>query len=100
MAGTAIESPCLKQTYSLVDEGKGGAFAGALAVAELVRGLHNGRRYDTAVISLRSLPYRKAILHSNESAIVDLARNGFSNVSLSAEDHAKLMHYVDIAEYL
>ncbi|MDO6435747.1 hypothetical protein Q4E93_34350 [Flavitalea sp. BT771] len=77
-----------------------GAFAGALAVAELVRGLHNGRRFDTAVISLRSLPYRKAILHRNESSIIDLARNGFSSASLSVEDHEELIRCVDFAEYL
>ena len=54
-----------------------GAFAGSLVIAELLRGLHGGKRYDTIVAQLRNLQFKKAFLHSNENSLSELTINGF-----------------------
>lgn len=54
-----------------------GACSGALVVAELLRGLHNGMRYDKIAIQLRDIANRKAIVHKKGSYTLEHSRNGF-----------------------
>jgi hypothetical protein len=54
-----------------------GALAGALAIAELLRALNGGKRYDLIVAQVRSLQYKNASIHKNESYSSEMARNGF-----------------------
>jgi hypothetical protein len=58
-----------------------GAFASALAIGELIRGLHVGKgiRYDTIIAQLRNIEDRKAIVHSQKTYKTEMATNGFIN---------------------
>jgi hypothetical protein len=59
-----------------------GAFAASLVIAESVRALNGGKRYDTITIQLRSLNYKKAFLHKKSSFLLDLATNGFTEIKI------------------
>ncbi|MCC7302472.1 MAG: hypothetical protein IT233_07515 [Bacteroidia bacterium] len=54
-----------------------GAFAGALVIAELLRGLNGGIRYDTIVVHLRSIEHKQAIIHDKQKYSIEMSRNGF-----------------------
>lgn len=58
-----------------------GAFTGALVIAESIRGVHSGFRYEMFVGSLRSLGNKKAIFMKEYD--IELARNG--SISLNYE---------------
>jgi hypothetical protein len=54
-----------------------GACTGAIAIAELLRGLHCGLRYDKINFQLRDLAETRAILHKKPTYTIEQARNGF-----------------------
>ncbi len=54
-----------------------GACSGALVIAELLRGLHGGMRYDKIIFQLRDMENIKAILHERGKYILEHSRNGF-----------------------
>lgn len=54
-----------------------GACSAALVIAELLRGLHGGRRYDKINLQLRDLANRKAVIHSKVNYQSEHSRNGF-----------------------
>ena len=54
-----------------------GACSGALVVAELLRGLHSGMRYDKITIQLRDIENIKAIPHKKNTYLLEQSRNGF-----------------------
>lgn len=54
-----------------------GACSGAMVVAELLRGLHGGMRYDKIMMHLRDLDNRKALLHKSGGYLYEHSRNGF-----------------------
>ena len=54
-----------------------GACSGALVIAELLRGLHGGMRYDKIIFQLRDIENIKAILHKKGKYIIEHSRNGF-----------------------
>lgn len=57
-----------------------GACSGALVIAELLRGLHGGMRYDKIAIQLRDIENRKAIPHKNGLYSFEQSRNGFTSI--------------------
>lgn len=57
-----------------------GACSGALMIAELLRGLHGGKRYDKITLQLRQLDNCKAIIHNQEYYSTELSRNGFTGL--------------------
>lgn len=57
-----------------------GACSGALVVAELLRGLNNGMRYDKIAIQLRDIANRKSIPHKNGLYLFEQSRNGFTSI--------------------
>lgn len=54
-----------------------GACAGALVIAETLRGLHGGMRYDKLNLQLRDLANRKSIFHQKGAYLLEHSRNGF-----------------------
>ncbi len=54
-----------------------GAFTGALVIAELLRGLNSGNRYNTIVTSIRDLKHKQAIIHDKKKYSTEMSRNGF-----------------------
>ena len=58
-----------------------GACSGALVIAEVLRGLNGGMRYEKIVAHLRAIDDVKAIPHSKGYYTTELSKNGFvSNV--------------------
>jgi hypothetical protein len=57
-----------------------GACAGALVIAELLRGLHGGNRYEKIVLQLRVPEQKKAVLHPNHQYGIEMAVNGYVNI--------------------
>jgi hypothetical protein len=57
-----------------------GACAGALVIAEILRGLNNGMRYDKITLHLRDLPDIQATIHKNAFYSFEQSRNGFTLV--------------------
>ena len=57
-----------------------GACSGALVIAELLRGLHSGTRYEKISIQLRNIEDRKAILHKENIYLLEQSRNGFVQI--------------------
>ena len=55
-----------------------GACTGALVIAETIRGLNGGIRYDKVSLQLRDLLSIHAIIHKNGPYSLELARNGFT----------------------
>jgi hypothetical protein len=56
-----------------------GACAGALAIAELIRGLHGGKRYEKIAVQLRVSGQKKAVVHPNIDYAIEMAINGYVN---------------------
>jgi len=54
-----------------------GACSGALVVAELIRGLHGGMRYDKVVIQLRKMQNRVNIINKTPLYTTEHSKNGF-----------------------
>jgi hypothetical protein len=54
-----------------------GACTGALVIAELIRGLHNGRRYDKVSLQLRDIEGIKSSINSNCNYTIEQGRNGY-----------------------
>lgn len=54
-----------------------GACSGALAIAELIRGLHGGLRYDKITLQLRNIENIQAVPHKNGTYLLEQSRNGF-----------------------
>lgn len=61
-----------------------GACTGALSIAELLRGLHDGTRYDKISFQLRDLSCTRAIIHADSSYTTQHGRNGFLPVAAPA----------------
>ena len=61
-----------------------GACSGALVIAELLRGLHGGIRYDKIAIQLRDISNLTAIIHKDKVYSHHHARNGFIEKKTSA----------------
>ncbi|HEV2480599.1 MAG TPA: hypothetical protein VGS79_13075 [Puia sp.] len=57
-----------------------GACTGALALGELLRGLHGGIRFDKISLQLRDLNSIRAIGHEKNTYTTEQARNGFLTV--------------------
>jgi len=57
-----------------------GACAGALVIAELIRGLHGGNRYEKIALQLRVPEQKKAVLHPNRQYGIEMAVNGYANI--------------------
>lgn len=55
-----------------------GAISGSLVVAECIRSLNGGMRYDTIVAQLRNMNQMRCRKHLNSSYSVELVRNGFT----------------------
>jgi hypothetical protein len=56
-----------------------GACTGALVIAELIRGLHNGRRYDKLSLQLRDIEGIKSSINSNCNYTIEQGRNGYKS---------------------
>lgn len=54
-----------------------GACSGALVIAEILRGLNGGMRYEKIVAHLRAIDDVKAIQHSKGIYTIELSKNGF-----------------------
>jgi len=54
-----------------------GACSGALVIAELLRGLHGGMRYDKVSLQLRNLENLVAVSHAKGIYTLEQSRNGF-----------------------
>jgi hypothetical protein len=54
-----------------------GACSGALVIAEILRGLNGGIRYDKVVVHLRAVDDVKAVQHSKGCYTTELSKNGF-----------------------
>jgi hypothetical protein len=54
-----------------------GACSGALVIAEILRGLNGGIRYDKIVVHLRAVDEVKAVQHSKGCYTTELSKNGF-----------------------
>ncbi len=57
-----------------------GAFAGSLVIAELLRALNGGNRYDIISIHLRNMEFNEAVLNKKKNYDVELSRNGFVSI--------------------
>lgn len=55
-----------------------GACSGAFVIAELIRGLHGGMRYDKVVIQLRNLENRVSIINKTPFYTSEQSKNGFT----------------------
>ncbi len=57
-----------------------GACSGALVIAEVLRGLNGGRRYEKIVAHLRAVDDLKAIQHSKGNYTIEFGKNGFVGI--------------------
>jgi hypothetical protein len=57
-----------------------GTCSGAMVIAELLRGLHGGKRYDKINIQLRDIDSRVAVVNKKNDYTVELSKNGFSTI--------------------
>jgi len=61
-----------------------GACTGALVLAELLRGLHGGRRFEKLSIQLRDIEGRSPVTFKNEVYSMEMSKNGFTSISPSS----------------
>lgn len=54
-----------------------GACSGSLSIAEILRGLHGGYRYDKVAFQLRDITDRIAVINQKIKYSIEQARNGF-----------------------
>lgn len=59
-----------------------GACTGALVIAENLRALHDGRRYDKIVLQLRSLDDITAVFNKNGGYTTEMSKNGWVSTSV------------------
>lgn len=71
------EEPCGIVPLTLASKSVSASFvgicAGAVGIAELLCGLHGGKRYDHIIIHLRNLNDRGAVLHSQGNMVQNIA---------------------------
>jgi hypothetical protein len=84
-AFTEKDLPCGVVAETLASTAISTAFVGTLAaslvLAEALRGLQGGRRYDTLSLQLRDMEHRKAFLHQREDALEALMGNGYVSLA-------------------
>lgn len=57
-----------------------GACSGALVIAELLRALHGGNRYQKLTIQLRDIDGRSPVQHSAKEYSMEMSKNGFIDI--------------------
>jgi hypothetical protein len=57
-----------------------GACSGALAIAEILRGLHGGHRYDKIMVQLRNVEDVTVTCNKNQHYSIELVQNGLVNL--------------------
>ncbi len=55
-----------------------GACSGAMVIAELLKGLHGGKRFEKIIAHLREIDNIKTTNHKKDFFTIELSRNGFS----------------------
>lgn len=59
-----------------------GACSGAMVIAESLRSLHNGKRYDKIVLQLRNLEEVTSVFNKNGEYTIEMSKNGWINLGV------------------